>query len=143
MEEGINITNMTDENVLIFTITVKDLTSLNLSGAGKVTMDSLSTSNLTIDLSGAGQFVLDQLAAERAGTAQQRRGQCVEISGEAANVEFSPAMYRHDRTLRAGPVNAQGLQTRPPMSPSRRIGGAARVTDQLTGTISGAGSVSY
>ena len=135
MEEGINITNMTDENVLIFTITVKDLTSLNLSGAGKVTMDSLSTLNLTIDLSGAGQFVLDQLAAETLDVTVSGVGN-VEISGEVATatIELSGA----------GPVNAQDLQIETANVTLSGIGGATLwVTDQLTGTISGAGSVSY
>jgi len=46
-----------------FEIRVKDLTKVDLSGAVNVKMDSLSTTDLSLNMSGAGEIAIDQLTA--------------------------------------------------------------------------------
>ena len=48
-----------------FTITVKDLEDISLSGAGAVKVFTLETDTLDINLTGAGSIEIDELTAER------------------------------------------------------------------------------
>jgi hypothetical protein len=134
-DENINVTGINRENVPTYTIMVKDLSSLMISGAAEAEMDRLTTSKLEITMSGAGQFVLDQLTAESVNILLSGLGN-VEVSGEAATarVEISGAgsVKAGDLKLQTADVSISGL------------GGATLwVTDSLTGTISGGGDVSY
>ncbi|MDO9545909.1 MAG: head GIN domain-containing protein [Pelolinea sp.] len=49
----------------IFTITVKDLESITLSGAGAIKIYSLDTKSLSVELTGAGSVEIDELTADR------------------------------------------------------------------------------
>lgn len=135
MDEDVNITGLNSDNVLTFTITLKSLNNVTISGAGKVEMDRLVTSDLRVELSGAGQFVLDDLMAETLDVSISGVGN-VEIAGEVttAKIDISGA----------GPVNCPDLKIQTAEVTISGIGGATIwVTDQLTGEISGGGSVSY
>ena len=134
-ENNINITGMNNENVLTFTITVKDLENLTVSGAGEATMASLSTSDLNVTMSGAGQVSVDGLAAKSLNVTVSGVGG-VDLSGEAntARIDISGA----------GNIKAPSLKIQTANITISGIGGAeCWVTGQLTGTISGGGNVSY
>ena len=134
-EEKINITSLDDDNLLTLTIGVKDLSSLTISGAADVEMDNLSTSILEVAMSGSGQFVLDDLNADSLNITLSGVGS-VEVSGEVTKAWIDiPG---------AGSVNAGDLKVQSADVTISGLGGATLwVTDQLTGTISGGGSVSY
>jgi hypothetical protein len=134
-QEKINITGLHDEKVLVFTIGVKDLTSLDISGAADVEMVNLSTAALAITMSGAGQFVLDQLNTDSLDILLSGVGN-VEVSGEAttAKIDISGA----------GSVNASDLKIQTCDAVISGLGGATVwVTERLSGNISGGGNVNY
>ena len=134
-DENIYITGMNGSNVLTFTIVVKDLTSLTISGAADVEMNGLSTSNFKFTMSGAGQLGLDALNADSLDITLSGVGD-VELSGEVTTAQIDiPG---------AGSVRASDLRIQTAEVTIAGLGGATVwVTDQLTGTISGGGSVSY
>ena len=132
--ENISTTSF-NEKYLTFTIGVKDLSSLNISGLADIQMGILSTPSLNISMSGAGKVRLDQLITDKLDISLSGLGS-VEIAGSAkqATVDISGA----------GSVNAPDLQVQSANVTVPGLGSATLwVTDQLTGNISGAGSVSY
>jgi hypothetical protein len=135
MEHGVDFTGINSNNVLTFTITVKDLNDLTVSGAGKVTMDTLSTKDMAIVMSGAGDINLGALKADSLNVNISGVGP-VETAGEATtaiiNISGAGSFKAPDLKVQKAEVNISG------------IGGAeVWVTDELTGTISGGGSVKY
>jgi hypothetical protein len=135
MEEEINFTNINEDNVLTFTIAVKDLSSLVISGLGNIEMASLTTPKLDIVMSGAGQVVLDKLMADNLEVEVSGLGN-VEIAGEVptARIEIPGA----------GNVKAPDLKIQSATVKIDGLGNATLwVTDSLTGTINGAGNVEY
>jgi len=135
MENDINITTLNRDNSLNFTIELKDLNSLMVSGLGEITMDSLTTSDLVLDMSGAGSIKLDNLTADSLDISVSGLGN-VEVAGEVttASIEISGA----------GSVDAPDLKIETASVSVPGLGSATVwVTDQLTGDISGAGSVNY
>ena len=134
-KENIDINPLGNDNPLTFTIVVKDLTSFKISGAGDVQMEALTTPELTIEMSGAGKIVQNQVSTENLDLSISGLGG-IDVSGQAtqARIDISGA----------GSVNAPDLQTQTANVTISGLGGATLwVTDQLTGNISGAGSVSY
>jgi hypothetical protein len=134
-DKNIVVTGLNSDNVLTFTITVKDLTGLTLSGAAEVTMDALSTRDLSMVMSGAGQIKLGDLTGESLDVNLSGVGN-VEVAGEVttAKIDISGA----------GGVIAPDLKIQTAEITISGIGGAELwVTDELTGTISGGGNVSY
>lgn len=134
-EENINLTGMNDKNTLTFTIVVKDLISLTVSGAGNIKMDSLSTSKMEVVMSGAGNFELGNLKAQSLNVTISGVGN-VNVAGEATHAWINISG--------AGPVNTPDLKIQTADVTISGIGSATLwVTDELTGTISGAGNVRY
>ena len=134
-DKNIVFTGINSDNVLTFTITVKDLTDLTLSGAADVSMDALSTKDLTMVMSGAGQIKLGDLTSESLNINLSGVGN-VEAAGEVttAKIDISGA----------GGVKAPDLKIQTAEITISGIGGAeVWVTDELTGNISGGGNVSY
>lgn len=135
MEETINVLNADLEDLLTFTIELKDLTSLTVSGLAMVEMETLTTSDLAVTMSGAGQLQLGRFSAESVKIDLSGLGN-VEIAGEVdhANIVISGA----------GEVSAADLKCKTAEVDIPGLGSATVwVTDQLTGTISGGGNVSY
>jgi hypothetical protein len=136
MDENIKLLlGNNDKDLLTFTIALKDLSSLSVSGLADVEMGTLTTSGLAVTMSGAGQFKLDQLSAESVNINLSGVGN-VDISGEVTQetIEISGA----------GSVNAADLKCQTANVTIPGLGGATVwVTDSLTGNISGGGSVSY
>lgn len=133
-DEGIMVTKL-NEKYMTLTITVKDLTSLDVSGFGDIQMASLSTPNLSIDMSGAGQIKMEQLEIQNLNLQLSGLGN-VELAGTAASATIDISG--------AGNVNSQELKLQNATISLSGLGNATIwVTDQLTGSISGAGNISY
>ena len=136
LEENINVLGVSNaQRVLTFTIMVTDLSSLTVSGLAEVEMESLSTSTLALDMSGAGHVQLNDLAAQNVDITVNGLGG-IDVAGEAAHATVSiPG---------AGEVNAGDLECETADVTISGLGTATVwVTDELTGTISGAGNVRY
>lgn len=134
-EENISITIPSTNNPLTFTIVVKDLTGLTVSGVGDTQVDALSTARMDVTMSGAGIVQFNQLSAETLNLNLSGVGG-MELTGEAqkTTIEISGA----------GGVNAPDLKTSTADITISGLGGVVIwVTDELTGEISGAGSVNY
>jgi hypothetical protein len=134
-KDNLTINPLSNENPLTFTIVVKDLTSLTVSGAGDVQMETLSTPSLEITMSGAGIVQQNQITTNNLNITLSGVGG-IDITGQAtqATIDISGA----------GNVNAPDLTIQTANITISGVGGATLwVTDQLTGNISGAGSVSY
>lgn len=120
---------------LQYDLTVRDLESLKLSGAGNASMDGLQTGDLTLAVSGAGNLSLQNVDADRIQANMSGLGN-MEISGEAArqDVKLSGAGNYSGGDLETGAtdVSISGL-------------GSATVwaTETLDASISGAGSIEY
>jgi len=134
-KEDITIAPLRSENPLTFTIVVKDLTSLAVSGAGDVQVETLSTPRMDINLSGAGMVQQNQITTDSLNINLSGLG-WIEISGQTtqATIDISGA----------GNVNAPDLKIETASVTISGVGNATVwVTDQLSGVISGSGSVSY
>lgn len=131
----INIIGTTDDNVLTFDITVQDLTGLTISGLADVEMDTLNTSALSVTISGAGNLVLNTLSANSVDITVSGQGN-VEIGGNVnqQQIEISGAGNVQNGDLRCQTAN---------VTISGMGSGTIWVTEQLSGTISGAGNVRY
>jgi hypothetical protein len=135
LKEDVNVTTLNNENVLTFTISVKDLTSLTVSGLSEVGMGPLSTSALAITMSGAGQVKIDQLTADSTNINVSGLGN-VELAGEVSQATINISG--------AGSVNAPNLKVKTANITIPGLGNATVwVTDQLTGNISGGGNIAY
>jgi len=134
-KENLNITNLSEDYIMTFTIVVKDLDSLTISGAADIEMDSLSTSKLDITMSGAGQLKLDDLMADSLNITLSGVGN-VDVSGgvTTAQIDIPGAgnVAAADLEIQTADVNISGFGS-----------ATVWVTDQLTGSISGGGDVSY
>jgi hypothetical protein len=134
-KENFTVTSLASEYTLTFTIVVKDLASLVVSGLGDVQVETLSTPSMDLEMSGAGKIQLNQLTTESLKVNLSGLGG-VEMSGSAtqATIDLSGAgsISAPDLKIQTANINVSGL------------GGATLwVTSQLDGNISGAGSVSY
>jgi len=100
---------------ITYRLTVKDLDSITVSGAGRVTAPNLRTGTFTVAISGAGNITVDGVADR----------QDVEISGAGAYMA-------EDLESKAAEVTVTG--------PGSAV---VRVSDTLDATISGVGSIQY
>jgi hypothetical protein len=134
-DEKLTIRPVIKEIPLTFTLVVTDLTSLSLSGLGDVQVEPLSTPSMSISISGAGNVVQNQIDTDNLNIQLSGLGG-VNISGQATQAMIGISG--------AGSVDAPDLQIQSANISISGLGGATLwVTDQLTGDISGAGSVSY
>jgi hypothetical protein len=134
-KDNISVTSINAVNMLTFTIVVKDLGSLLISGAGEVQVDMLSSPSLDLSMSGAGKVQMNQLTTDHLKVNISGAGG-LDISGSATDTTIDISG--------AGGISAQNLQIQTANITISGLGSATLwVTNQLTGTISGAGSVSY
>lgn len=134
-KENITITSLNLENTLTFTIVVKGLNSLSVSGVGDVQVETLSPPSMDLSLSGAGKVQMNQLTTGSLKVNLSGLGG-LEITGTAtqATIDLSGA----------GSITAPDLKIQTANITISGLGSATLwVTDQLTGNIGGAGSVSY
>jgi hypothetical protein len=134
-QPNITINPLGADNPLTFTIAVKDLTSLDLSGLGDVQVEALTTPSMVIKMSGAGKLTQNQISTTSLNISLSGLGG-IDISGmaDSATIDLSGA----------GSVNAADLQLKTANVTISGLGSATLwVSDQLTGNISGAGGVNY
>lgn len=131
---NLNFTSGTDLT-LRFTLTVKDLSSLEVSGLASVTCDSLETGDLNIGISGGGDIDLTSLAADSLVVNLSGLGD-INLSGQATSQEI--------KISGAGNYNAGDLES---ATVSVNVSGLGDTTVWATGSldviISGAGNVDY
>lgn len=133
-EPNVNIRRI-DEDTLTIEITVVDLSRLEVSGLGNIEMDSLATSSFDLVISGGGNVEIGQLQAESLVASISGLGN-LEADGKAneCKVEIPGG----------GNVNAGDLECQVVEVNISGLGNATVwATEQLTGSISGGGSVSY
>lgn len=134
-KENLNINPLGSDNPLTFTIVAKELTSLSVSGAGDVQIETLSTPSFDITMSGAGKVQQNQITTDNINITLSGLGG-IDISGQATQSTINISG--------AGGVNAPDLKTQNANITISGLGSVTIwVTDQLTGNISGGGSVSY
>ncbi len=134
-KENITIGTFNSDNMLTFTIVASDLTSLSVSGAGDVQVESFSPASMDLNMSGAGNVVVNQLSTGTLKVNLSGLGG-LDISGQATNATIDISG--------AGNVTATDLKLNTVNVSISGVGGARLwVADRLTGNISGAGSVSY
>lgn len=119
----------------VITITVKDLSALNFSSAGEVTVDGLKSEDLKVSLDGAGNIKLNDIAVSTLSVNLSGAGGTT-ASGSTEDLSLNISGF--------GSFNGKDLKSR---TASVNISGAGSATvwaeDQLSASISGAGSVNY
>ncbi len=118
-----------------YVLTVTDLSDITINGAADLYLDGFETDSLTIKINGAGNITVSDLAANAFE---------FEING-TANSDLSGEV--HDLSIKVngmGNVQAGGLQTSTADIEINGLGnGTIWVTDSLSVSISGGGSLSY
>jgi hypothetical protein len=116
-------------------LTVKNLSSITISGAGKVQSNSLNTDSLTIKIDGAGEGNIAGLTANKL---------IITINGAG---KMNTAGNSNDQTINisgAGGYTAKDLTSKTVTISINGAGKAAiRVSDQLNAIINGAGTIQY
>jgi hypothetical protein len=120
---------------IVFTVAVKNLDSLKVSGAGNIRAQALKSDNLAVTTSGAGNITLGPVQAKTLN---------LRLSG-AGNVTVSGQVESQDAALSGlGNYNAADLSS---TNAKVALSGAGSATVWATGTlnaqISGAGSINY
>jgi hypothetical protein len=118
-----------------FSVTMKDVRGLAVSGAGAITAATLATDRLDLRVSGSGQIALDRLTAEDVTAG---------LSG-SGNVVVAGQVGRQTLTISgSGSYQAAGLASRDTAVTISGAGGArVAAADTLVARISGVGSVEY
>jgi hypothetical protein len=118
-----------------YTLVVKDLTKLDLSGFGDINVDQLETDSFTLDLSGAGNLTVDELQAADLRVVMSGFGNA-EISGEVLDLRLDISGTGNfkggDLLCQTANVDVSGFGN-----------ATVWVENDLDVTISGTGNVSY
>ncbi len=134
-DEPLNIVGMQGKNTLTIIIQVKELDNVTVSGVANINMDALGAPSLELIMSGAGKINMQMISGMDLKVTVSGLGD-VTLSGIYRTAEFSISG--------AGPVNAADLRLETADVNVSGVGNVTLwVTGSLTGTISGAGTVSY
>lgn len=118
-----------------YTLTVKDLRDIRISGAGNVEVSALGAPSLRLEISGAGNMTVTGLAADTLEVGLSGAGNAT-CAGEVRDQEI--------RISGAGSFNAEDL---PSVTASAIISGTGsahlRVSEKLDARVSGVGSITY
>jgi hypothetical protein len=135
LDENYTLNSLNKDDLLIFTLTVKDLNNVTLSGAGTVEMSALTTQSLKLVMSGAGSLSLANLKVDNLDITVSGLGNTV-VSGTATSASMGLSG--------AGEIQAGDLQCQSVKITISGLGSATIwATDTLTGNISGGGNVRY
>lgn len=134
-EESFWKTTLFPTHGINYTLTVTDLSAITLNGAGSLDLDALETDSLTVEVNGAGQVTITNLAADSLS---------LEING-TGNAHLSGDVINQSITIDgAGNVNAGDLRSAKADIEVNGLGnGTIWVTEALTVTVNGGGSLSY
>jgi hypothetical protein len=120
---------------IVYTLSVVDLTSIEINGAADLSLPSLETSSLSVEISGAGNIEIDELRADALSVNLSGAGS-IEISGEVNSqtivIEGTGNYQAEDLKSQKASIEISGLGN-----------GQVWVEDSLDVTISGGGSVEY
>lgn len=134
-DNGLNFSFDGTEPTLHFTLTVKDLSSLEVSGLASVTCDSLSASDFSLSISGGGDINIDSLTADTLDVTLSGLGD-ITLAGQVSDQEITISG--------AGNYDAGDLES---ATASINLSGLGDTTvwatESLDVTISGAGNVDY
>ncbi len=120
---------------VVIKIVVKDLGEIRLPSAGIVTVEKLTTDELTISLSGAGEVILSDLKVDEL-TVDVSGAGSLKVDGEAGEVRISISGM--------GNFDGKALTSQVARVEISGTGSASlRVEEKLDAQISGAGSVNY
>jgi hypothetical protein len=134
-KRDIDVIGLTSENALTITIVAKKLTSLTVSGLGDVQIEPFSTPSMAIEMSGTGGVLQNQITTDKIDLTLSGSGGIV-VSGKATQAKIDVSG--------AGSVIAPDLQIQNATVTMSGVGSATLwVTDELNGTISGIGNISY
>ncbi len=127
--------NVIPTSGISYTLTVKDLNSIEISGYGDVYMQSLTTDSLAVEVSGGGRINIENLSADSLD---------IELSG-AGDFDLAGVVDQQQVKLSgAGSYKAPDLQSR---TATVIISGAGTaqlwVTEDLDVNLSGVGSLQY
>ncbi len=118
-----------------FTLGVKDLSGIKISGSGDITADSLDTERLEVKVSGSGNMGIDSLTTKSIKARISGSGN-VDLAGEATEQGIGISG--------SGKYRAQDLRSE---TAKVKIGGSGSstvwVTESLNARISGSGAVYY
>lgn len=120
---------------VIYTVTVKDLEAITLSGAGAVKILRLESDDLDVTLTGAGSIAIDELQAKNLDVNLTSAGAIV-IAGEVKNQEVDLSGVG---SYEAGDLRSEEAR----ISLSGAGSAVVWVEDFLDVDVSGLGSVSY
>lgn len=135
LERYISVTGMHPANMLTFTVGVKDLSSLIISGLADAEMDGLTASKLRVTMSGSGRISLSGLDLDDLRLTLSGLGDST-FSGAASSAVIDISG--------AGNVDAADLEIQTADISVSGAGNASLwVTETLTGSISGVGNVEY
>jgi predicted ester cyclase len=120
---------------IVYSLTVDDLTGIELSGAGQVQMQRLETGELTLNVSGAGSVAIEELMAETLD---------IEASGNASITLGGTVDSQTVTFSQAGAYDASNLSSR---AATVSVDGAAQAvvnaTETLEASASGASRITY
>jgi len=127
--------NVVPTRGITYTLTVKDLNSIEISGYGDVYIASLATDRLEVNVSGGGRIEVDNLMADSLG---------VELSG-AGDFDLAGVVDQQNISLSgAGSYKASDLQSRVVEIDISGAGSAQLwATEELDVNLSGVGSLQY
>jgi hypothetical protein len=118
-----------------YDLTVKDLSGIKLSGAGRIYSANITTSNIDLDVSGVGDVIIDNLEAEDLEASLTGAG-TIDLAGKVDDQGV--------RLSSVGNYSAGGLETTHTRIDLTGAGTATLwVTEALDVKISGVGSVDY
>lgn len=121
---------------IVFTLSVTDLSRIEVSGAGKIEIDSLETDSLAINFSGAGDVVIGDLTADSLDIEFSGAGQITIENGTVTEQSISMSGV--------GNYEARDFQSETAEISISGAGNATiAVSGELNGSISGAGNISY
>lgn len=135
VKPGLAETSILPTQPIKYELHVKNLDSLELSGAGNITAPALKTENLKLDSSGAGAITLNQLDLKNLIATLSGAGALkVNGQGDSQSITLSGlgAYEAGDFKTKTASVNISGAG-----------GATVWATDALDGKISGAGGISY
>lgn len=118
-----------------YTITVKDLEAISLSGAGAIKMESLESGNFEVNLSGAGSVEIDDLQADNLNISLSSAGAIViagEVDSQDINLSGVGSYEGGDLKSSKASINLSGAGS-----------AIVWVEESLDVNVSGVGSVSY
>jgi hypothetical protein len=120
---------------ITFDLVVKDLSRIDVSGAGDIQVDALETESLRVELSGAGNLYIDSIVADEL---------VIRISG-AGNASVGGVVTGQDITLSgAGNYNGGDLESETAIIEMSGVGnGTVWATENLDIHMSGVGNLEY